>query len=389
MLRYSRLLGLYMLLNLSARPLWSQTRVPVFVSGTEGHHSYRIPAIVQLPNGRLLAFCEGRVHGSGDFGDINIVMKFSDDRGKTWSALQALVNYDTLQAGNPAPVVDLSDPRFPKGRVFLFYNTGDNHENEVRNGKGLREVWWISSTDGGITWSRPVNITKQVHRPRQTQQNADYHFPDDWRSYANTPGHALQFRAGKYKGRIYVAANHSAGPPQAAFRDYRSHGFYSDDHGDSFQLSASLDWPGSNEATAAQWGPRGLILNARNQSGRPKARIVARSLDGGQNWISCNIDKQLPDPVCQGSILNLGRSGRFRRLAFCNPADTLQRNHLSIRISRNGGKSWYRTIEVEGSPDTKKDITAYADLVETGHRRIGVLYEKEQYSLIVYAMIRY
>ena len=44
---------------------------------------------------------------------------------------------------------------------------------------------------------------------------------------------------------------------------------------------------------------------------------------------------------------------------------------------------------MEGSPDSKKDITAYADLVETGRRQIGVLYEKEQYSLIVYYMIRY
>ena len=59
-----------------------QEKVPVFVSGTEGHKSYRIPAIVGLPNGDLLAFCEGRVHGAGDFGDINIVMKHSSDKGK-------------------------------------------------------------------------------------------------------------------------------------------------------------------------------------------------------------------------------------------------------------------------------------------------------------------
>ena len=49
--------------------------VPVFTSGAEGHKSYRIPALISLPNGELLAFAEGRVHSSGDFGDINIVMK--------------------------------------------------------------------------------------------------------------------------------------------------------------------------------------------------------------------------------------------------------------------------------------------------------------------------
>ena len=54
---------------------------PVFISGTEGHKSYRIPAIVSLPNGELLAFAEGRVNNAGDFGDINIVLKRSGDGG--------------------------------------------------------------------------------------------------------------------------------------------------------------------------------------------------------------------------------------------------------------------------------------------------------------------
>lgn len=110
--------------------------VPVFISGTEGHKIYRIPAIVDLPDGNLLAFAEGRVNGSGDFGDVNIVLKRSTDKGKTWSALQTIVDADTLQAGNPAPVVDLTDPAWPKGRIMLFYTTGNNHEGEYVKGTG-------------------------------------------------------------------------------------------------------------------------------------------------------------------------------------------------------------------------------------------------------------
>ena len=45
---------------------FSQQKVPVFTAGTEGHKSYRIPAIIGLPVGELLAFCEGRVNSSGD-----------------------------------------------------------------------------------------------------------------------------------------------------------------------------------------------------------------------------------------------------------------------------------------------------------------------------------
>lgn len=67
-------------------PLWTfcQTKkVNVFTSGQGGCNSYRIPALIYLPDGDLLAFCEGRVNGSKDFGNIDIVMKHSSDKGHT------------------------------------------------------------------------------------------------------------------------------------------------------------------------------------------------------------------------------------------------------------------------------------------------------------------
>ena len=127
------LLSIFMMMMMG--PVSAQHAVPVFISGKEGHEIYRIPAIISLPGEDLLAFAEGRVKGGADFGDINLVMKRSSDKGKTWSDLIVLVDNDTLQAGNPAPVVDLLDSRYPQGRIFLFYNTGNNHlqtQTEIR-----------------------------------------------------------------------------------------------------------------------------------------------------------------------------------------------------------------------------------------------------------------
>ncbi len=358
-------------------------RVQVFVSDTEGHKSYRIPAIIRAPSGELIAFCEGRVHDAGDFGDINIVMKRSADHGATWSALQTVVDYESLQAGNPAPVVDLTDPAFPKGRIFLFYNTGNNHENEVRKGNGLREVWYKTSSDGGLTWSEPVNITTQTHRPDQPQINPVYNFPDDWRSYANTPGHAIQFNSGKYKGRIFVAANHSAGNPQPQFTDYQAHGFYTDDHGKTFQLSESISVPGSNEAMAVVLSNQRLMMNMRNQRGDMRSRLIAISSNGGASWDTTWFDKNLPDPVCQGSILTIGK--RKNILAFCNPADTLHRNNLTLRISFDDGKTWRKNLEIDKSPPGKEmSYSAYSDLIEVDKKTIGILYERNDYKEIVF-----
>ena len=367
--------------------------IPVFTSGTEGHKSYRIPAIIGLPNGDILAFAEGRVHGAGDFGDINIVMKRSSDKGKTWGALQYVAEFDTLQAGNPAPVVDLTDPQYPQGRIFLFYNTGNNHEGEVRKGKGYKQVWYKTSTDAGRTWSNATDITLQVHRPNQSQVNPAYNFLEDWRTYANTPGHAMQFQTGKYKGRIFVAANHSAGGPQKQGMDYDAHGFYTDDHGKTFQLGASLGVPGSNESMAAELINGKLMMNSRNQKGDIKARIVSISSNGGATWDTSYFDNHLPDPVCQGSILDIGTKKGKNILAFCNAADIASRDNLTLRISYEEGKTWKKNMVLDKNSnpysDKNKDYTAYSDIVKLGKKTVGVLYEKANYSQIVFTVVKW
>lgn len=363
-----------------------QGKTIVFKSGTEGHKSYRIPAIVSTPNGELLAFCEGRVHGANDFGDINIVMKKSHDGGKTWSEIKTIVDYSNLQAGNPAPVVDLTDPNFPNGRVFLFYNTGNNNEYEVRRGNGIREVYYIVSVDAGETWSEPVNITTQVHRPKQKPVNPLYNFSEDWRAFANTPGHAMQFLTGQYKGRIYVAANHSTGKPLAKYADGRAFGYYTDDHGKTFHVSEDVNVPSSNESTACELPNGKLMLNSRDQSGVSKRRIVAISNNGGANWDSVYIDSSLIDPVCEAALLNVGYKKGNAIIAFCNAADSVNRNNLTLKISYNNGISWGKKYLIDGSvgADANKDYTAYSDIVLMKRKTIGILYERNDYGEIVF-----
>ena len=380
---------LFFLMNI-ADSFCQQKTIPVFVSGTEGYQTYRIPAIIRLPNGQLLAFCEGRVNGAGDFGNIDIVLKRSNDEGQTWSPLQRIVNNDSLQAGNPAPVVDLSDPLHPGGRIFLFYNTGNNHENEIRKGNGYKQVWYITSVDGGKTWSDATDITTAVSRLNKTGIHPAWNFKEDWRTYANTPGHAIQFMEGKYAGRIFIAANHSAGPPQEHFMDYNAHGFFTDDHGKKFQLSKNVNLPGSNESMAVVLSKDKMMMNSRNQRGNIKARIVSISSDGGASWDTTFFDLNLIDPVNQGSILNAGKKNGKVIIAFCNAADTQQRNNLTLRISFNEGKTWHRNFLIDkGDPNKNKDHTAYSDLVKISKRKIGVLYEKDNYNKIVFTVIKW
>lgn len=356
----------------------------VFKSGEDGYKSYRIPAIVKDKSNNLIAFSEGRVEHAGDYGNVDIVYKISSDNGKTWGPLQIAVDQDKLQAGNPAPVVDLLDPQYPKGKIFLFYNTGNNHEGDVRKGNGIRECWYITSTDGGKTWDAPTNITTSVHRPNQSAFNPNYTFKEDWRTYANTPGHALQFDSGKYKGRIYIPANHSEGDPKPAGKDYFAHSYYSDDHGKTFKIGNTISFEGGNETMAAQISETGLYMNTRNQQGNVRNRIVSYSNDGGATWDTTFYDKNLPDPVNQGSTLSW-KKGKNYILAVCNAASQKDRDNLTLRISKDQGKTWYFNHVVAKAPaGYKESYAAYSDIVLINNKKIGVLYEKDNYETIVF-----
>lgn len=348
--------------------LAAQPTAIVFQAGESNYKCFRIPAIVQSPEGVLLAFAEGRVKDCGDYGDVDIVLKTSSDGGKSWGPLTVVASYDTLQCGNPAPVFDLLDPSFPKGRLFLFYNTGNASEWEIRKGVGQRQAFYTASSDGGLTWSPPVNISAEVHCPKP-------HLAD-WRTVANTPGHALQLE----NGRIFVAANHSANGELPAFRDYRAHAFFTDDHGKTFRLSPDVDYPGSNEAIAARVGS-GVLMSVRNQSGDAKYRLLVRSNDGGETWDSVRIATDLPDPVCQGSILNFIQKNGEKALLHSNLASQTERCCLVLKISRDAGQTWETVREIYAGS------AAYSDLVALKAGTVGILFECDDYTKIFFGKV--
>jgi sialidase-1 len=370
---------LIFIITFSATCLFGQDSDYVFKNGEDGYKCYRIPAIVKAPNGELLAFCEARKHNCGDHGDVRIVMKRSSDNGKTWGSLQVVAEKDTFQAGNPAPVYDLLDKKHKNGRLFLFYNTGSNaSEQQVREGKAIREVWYKTSVDNGKTWSNSVNITPSVSKPNNPIINPKYSFKEDWRSYANTPGHALQLTKGKRKGRIFIPANHSVGAPKAHFKDYTAHGFYSDNHGKTWKLTPSVNFESSNESTAAELSNGGILMNIRNQSGEGKFRLLAFSKSAGAKWDTVYLDKQLPDPVCEGSMINFSTNKGQNVLLFSNLNHSTKRENLTLYSSYDEGKTWRKVAVIcEGS-------SAYSDLVIQNDNQVGVLYEKDNYTKIVY-----
>ena len=68
----------------AAAPLFETVQVFPFVANNKPN--YRIPSLIQAPNGDILIIAERRNDGPGDIGDHDIVMKRSSDKGQNWSA---------------------------------------------------------------------------------------------------------------------------------------------------------------------------------------------------------------------------------------------------------------------------------------------------------------
>ncbi|MBM4437126.1 MAG: exo-alpha-sialidase [Actinobacteria bacterium] len=164
------------------------TQTALYVSGTEGYHTFRIPALAVTPNGTILAIAEGRRHSVHDTGDIDLVAKRSVDGGRTWGPLQVVVPGEGHTSGNPTLLVDRAS-----GRVLLPFcrNRSDGDQTAIMQGKSPRTVWITHSDDAGRAWSAPRELTAAVKDPR-------------WTWYGVGPGHGMQLRS----GRLVIPAYH-------------------------------------------------------------------------------------------------------------------------------------------------------------------------------------
>jgi sialidase-1 len=332
-----------------------------FTAGDSGYHTYRIPALLYLGGGVLLAFCEGRVTGSGDDGDIDIVLRRSLDGGATWGPLQAVTGYGADTAGNPCVVLDPAS-----GDVVLLScrQAADDTSYEIRTGQApARRVYVQRSGDAGATWTSPVEITSQVR-------------PSWMRHYGTGPGHGVAVTTGQHAGRLVAPCWHTRAPAVgstdtgAESRYYGAHVIYSDNGGVSWAVGAtSSNANGTineNESTAAELPDGRLYFTCRRQSDeRPGHRADAYSNDGGATFeVAYRVQATLPLPVVQGSVIALPDG----RLLHSGPTHPEERAGMGLWVSVDEGATWDLRHQVTGR------LAAYSALVVDG-LDVVVLYE--------------
>ena len=358
----------------AAEPLFETTRV--FALTPQNKPNYRIPAILQAPNGDLLIFAEKRNDGIGDIGNHDIVLKRSGDRGKTWSEEQMIFDDDTRVC------TDLTVGRIGD-KLWLFF---------LRDKKKYAH---FTSTDSGASWQGPVMIHEQVTKPewdalkgRAEEEDVEPKgrmaiWEKGWaQRYGCGPGNAMiQLQS----GRLLVPARHRQDLGGGRLHSF-AHGFFSDDRGATWQLGGTIGMH-TSECQFVELATGEVMVIARNENSADSPdnlrHLTAISRDGGETWGPVRRAEQLITPRCHGSVERLTiearpwNSAHLNRLLFSSPASPFRqkehpygRYNLTVRLSYDEGATWDAGKTIWPHP------SSYSDMAVLDDRTVGYVYER-------------
>jgi hypothetical protein len=160
---------------------------------------YRIPSMVTTKNGTLIAFAQARVH-STDATPSSVVMRRSFDDGVSWEPTRVVLPdffNATEQVGE-----SLYDPA--TDTLFFFENHVDFRNRHP--GCSTCNLWQMSSTDHGVTWSNQTVIKLADPSANQTEP-----WGGGNRTFGGGLASGIALEGGPHKGRLLAALRHDCG----------------------------------------------------------------------------------------------------------------------------------------------------------------------------------
>lgn len=318
----------------------------VWKINTEGYGIYRIPSVCTTLGGRLLAFtearrsflsrgCEFHINDGREIlsAELHCAMKSSDDGGQTWSEQTIIPQLEkgfTYEARDPSPLCD-----YDTGEIFLFTD-GPNV---------------ISSRDDGHIWSEARSLSGSL--------------PAGWKDIRTGTGNsAIQFRLGKYKGRLIVALYESKVVCL----------IFSDDHGKTWKPGAYHVADQNGEPSIAELSDGRLIVSPRHGNNK-LGRLFLLSEDGGESFSEKRYEPALPmfgqGEIVAGEPIEIADKGKIRPIICCGPAENKTR--LTVMVSLDDCKTWPISRVIDDGH------AANLALVALPGGKVGVLYEAEKY----------
>lgn len=364
----------------------------------DGVHTSRIPGLSRSNDGTLLAIFDARYESARDLqGHMDIGLHRSTDGGQSWAPMQIAMDMGTW-GDLPQKYNGVSDAGIlvdtKSGTIYIaatwmhgllddngewMSNLSDtssawNHQWRKRGSqpgystKQSAQFMLVKSTDDGLTWSEPLNITEMGK-------------PADFWLWAPAPGNGITLKDGTLV--FPTQGRDDTGKPFSNIA-------YSKDGGKTWQTSkAAIDIEGgTTECAVVELSDGRLMLNMRanknrGNMGADNGRAVSTTNNLGASWaVHPTSFNALPEPTCMASLfrhdVQIG-SGNKSLLLYFNPNDQAKRKNLTLKVSVDDGQSWPQELQLlldEGSSRGYSCITS----VDNDH--VGILYESSQANLV-------
>ena len=339
--------------------------VAVRNGGDDGVHTYRIPGLATSNKGTLMGVYDVRRSGGGDLpGDIDVGMSRSTDGGRSWEPMKVIMDtggdpqwrHDGI--GDPAILVDRNT-----GTIWVAGTWSHGDRSWRGSGPGLTadetgQLMLVRSDDDGITWSAPINITRQVKRP-------------EWSFILQGPGKGITMR----DGTIVFAAQYQDSPEQK--RLPHSTIIYSKNHGTTWHVGTGA-FDDTTESQVVEVEPGVLMLNCRYN--RKAVRVVMATRNMGATWQKHeSSERSLIEPgSCMASLISVDQEMGTEPgdwLLFSNPDSSRGRHHITIKASPDRGLTWPRKHRLLLD---EENSAGYSCMSMIDEKTIGILYEGSQ-----------
>lgn len=343
----------------------------------EGVHTYRIPGLATTNNGTLIAVYDIRYNNGADLQeDVDVGMQRSTDGGETWEPMKIIMDMGEWGGlpnnqngiGDPSILVDRYTNTIWVAAVWAHGHPGKRNWWASRPGLEPEETSQfvlVKSEDDGLTWSEPINITKQIKQK-------------DWYLLLQGPGKGITLSDGTL---VFPAQ----------FKDEKemphSTIIYSKDRGQSWNIGTGAK-SNTTEAQVIELDDGGLMLNMRdNRNGSDKSdtngRAVAVTYNLGKTWSTHSTSNgALPEPTCMASLIKdefIVNGDKKELVLFSNPNSKFGRHRMTIKASFDDGESW--PVESQKLIDSGSGA-GYSCMTKIDEEHVGILYEGSQANLI-------